>query len=208
MPGAFTSTRFLTSNLDRTFAVDRIAEAVDDASEKPLADRNFHDGARPLDGVALFNGPVLAENNDADIVGFEVQRHAADAAWEFDHFAGLHIIETVHAGDTVAHRKHLPDLRYFCFLAEILDLLFEDRGNFGRADFHELHQLASFIAFSRFLSFVRKEVSIIWLPTLTIRPPRRLGSTVTVSFGLFPSFCRSVSVRSCDLGIRQGNERK
>src|SRR5208282_4172827 len=120
-----------------------------------------------------------------DIVGFEVQRHAPDAAWELDHFTGLHIIEAVHAGDTVANGEHLPDLRYFCFLAEVLNLLFEDRRNFGRADFHELHQLASFIAFSKFLSFVRRDVSIIWLPTLTIRPPRSLGSTATVSFGLF-----------------------
>ena len=148
---------------------------------------------------------VVAEDHDADIVGFEVQRHAPDAAGKFDHFAGLHIVETINAGDTVAHGEHLPDLRYFCFLTEIFDLLFEDRRNLGRADFHELHQLASFIAFSRFLSFVRKDVSIIWLPTFTMRPPRSLGSTVTVSFGLFPSSAAAYLSRSCDWAFVKGN---
>src|SRR5208337_1230598 len=165
--------------LDRPFAVDRIAEAVDHAAEQAFAHRHFHDGAGPLDGVAFLNRPVFAKNNDADIVGCEVQRHAPDAAGKFNHFTGLDIVETINASDTVAHGEHLPDLRYFCFLTEIFDLLFEDRRNFRRADFHELHQLASFIAFSRFLSFVRKDVSIIWLPTFTMRPPSSLGSTVT-----------------------------
>src|SRR5262249_22269192 len=115
--------------LDRPFAVDGIAKAINHAAEKAFADRDLHDGARPLDGVTLFDTLILAENNHTDIIGFEVQRHAADAARKLDHFAGLHIIEAVDPGDTVAHREHLPDFGYFCFLAEILDLLFEDRRN-------------------------------------------------------------------------------
>src|SRR5262249_37655308 len=176
------------SALDRPLSIDGVAEAVDHAAEKAFTHGDFHDGARPLNGVALFDGFVLAENTRADIVGFDVQCHAADAARELDHLAGLHIIETVHPGDAVAHREHLPDFGYFCFLAEILDLLFENRRNFGRADFHELHQLASFIAFSRFFNLVRKDVSIIWLPTLTTRPPRSFGSTIAVILGVFPNF--------------------
>ena len=86
---------------------------------------------------------VVAEDHDADVVGFEVQRHAADAARELDHLAGLDVVEAVDAGDAVADRQHLADFGDLGLLAEILDLLLEDRGNFCGAD---IHQPTSFIA--------------------------------------------------------------
>ena len=83
-------------------AVDRIAQRVDDAAEQALADRHVDDGAGALDGVAFLDGAVVAEDHDADIVAFEVQRHALDAAGELDHLAGLDVVEAVDAGDAVA----------------------------------------------------------------------------------------------------------
>src|SRR5204863_7691068 len=88
--------------LDRTLAVDRVAERVDDAAEQALADRRVHDGAGALDGLAFLDLTVAAENDDTDVVGLEVQRHAARAVLELDHFTGLDIVQTVDAGDTVA----------------------------------------------------------------------------------------------------------
>ena len=79
---------------------------------------------------------VVAEDHDADIVAFEVERHAFDAAGELDHLAGLDIVEAVDAGDAVADRQHLADFGDFGFLAEILDLRLQDGGNFGGADIH------------------------------------------------------------------------
>src|SRR3546814_13486976 len=89
---------------DRAFAVDRIAETVDHAAEQALADGNIDDRAGTADGVAFLDGGVRAEDHDTDIVGLEVQRHALDAAIEFDHFAGLDVVEAVDAGDAVTHR--------------------------------------------------------------------------------------------------------
>ena len=65
------------------------------------------------------------------------ERHAADAASELDHLAGLDLVEAVDAGDAVADRQHLADLGDLGLLAEILDLLLEDRGDFGGADVHQ-----------------------------------------------------------------------
>ena len=45
--------------------------------------------------VAFFNIAVGTEYDHTDIVGFEVQRHAADAAGKFHHLTGLHLVEAV-----------------------------------------------------------------------------------------------------------------
>src|SRR5439155_4795774 len=141
-----------------------------------LADRRLDDGARALDGLAFLDLAVLAEDHDTDIVDLEVERHAAHAVLELDHLAGLHVVEAVDAGDAVADREHLADLGDLGLLAEVLDLLLEDRGDFSGAD---VHQETSFIACLIELSLVRSELSTMRLPSFTISPPMIEGSTFT-----------------------------
>ena len=128
--------------LDWALAVDRLAQGVHDAAEKALADGNVDDLAKALNGVAFLDAAVFAENNDADIVLFEVQGHALHAARKLDHFAGLNRIEAVHAGDAVADAQHLADVCNLRFSAEALNLLFEDRGDLGSADIHRVTPLS------------------------------------------------------------------
>src|ERR1700735_5052206 len=47
---------------DRAFAVNRIAERVDDTAEKPLADRHVDDRPGALDRLAFLDLAVSAEN--------------------------------------------------------------------------------------------------------------------------------------------------
>ena len=137
MPGALTSTRRRSATfVDRALAVDGVAQRIDDAAEQALAHRHVDDGAGALDRFAFLDGGVGAEDHHADIVGFQVQRHALDAAGELDHLAGLHVVEAVDAGDAVADAQHLADFADFRFGAEILDLALQDRGDFGRLDIH------------------------------------------------------------------------
>ncbi len=95
----------------RAFAVDRIAQRVDHAAEQRLADRNVNDGLGALDAVAFLDLGIGAEDHDADIVRFQVQRHALNAVGEFDHFAGLHLVQAVDTGDPVTHRRARCRLR-------------------------------------------------------------------------------------------------
>src|SRR5262249_47259397 len=104
------------------------------------------------------------------------------------------LVETVHAGDAVADGQDLADLRDLGLLAEVFDLFLEDRGDLGRAD---VHQLIPFIATLRLLSLVLSELSIIRLPTLTIRPPSRLGSTRVLICTFLPIDAFKVSDSTC-----------
>ena len=122
--------------LDRALAVDRIAEAVDDPAEQRLADRNVDDRAGALDRRAFRNLGVRAEDDDADIVGFEVEGHALGAIGELDHLAGLDIVEAIDAGDPVADRQHGADFGNFGIGVEIRDLVADDAGDFSGADVH------------------------------------------------------------------------
>src|SRR5229473_468193 len=169
--------------LDRALTVDRIAERIDHAAEQALADRRIDDGAGALDGLAFLDLAVGAEDHDTDVVGLKVQRHAAGAVLELDHFAGLDVVEAVDAGNAVADGQHLSDFGNLSLLAEILDLVLEDRGNFRGAD---VHQPASFIACLIELSLVRSELSTMRLPSLTTRPPMIEGSIFTLSATSFP----------------------
>jgi hypothetical protein len=73
MPGAFTSTRRRSVALIGPLPSIGLPSAVDDAAEQALADRHVDDGAGALDGVAFLDVAVVAEDHDADVVGFEVQ---------------------------------------------------------------------------------------------------------------------------------------
>src|SRR5665213_596064 len=169
--------------LDRALAVDRIAERVDHAAEQALADGGIDDGAGALDGLAFLDLAVGAKDHDADVVGFEIQRHAAGAVFELDHLSGLDVVQSIDAGDAVADGQHLSDFGDLSLLAEILDLVLQDRGNFRGAD---VHQPASFIACLIALSLVRSELSTIRLPSLTTRPPMIEGSIFTLSVTSLP----------------------
>src|SRR3546814_516836 len=100
------------------------------------------------------------------------------------------------SSDTVTNGKHLADFGNFSLLAEIFDLIFQNCGNFRGAD---IHQPTSFSASLRVESLVRREVSIWREPTLTIRPPRSAGSTLTATTTSLPvtPFSADLSSFSC-----------
>ena len=121
---------------DVALAVDGIAERVDDPSKQPFADRDVHNGAGALDRIAFLDAGVAAEDHRADIVGFEIERHAFDAAGEFDQFAGLDVVEPINPRDAVADAQDFAHFADLGFRAEVLDLALQDRGNLRRLNIH------------------------------------------------------------------------
>ena len=122
--------------IDRTLAVDRLAQCVHHAAAQLGADGHFQNAAGALDRVAFGDVFVFAQNNGADGVALKVQRQAESIAGEFQHFALHHIGQAVHANDTVGHADH----RSFgarlgqCF--EVIDATADQIANFGRVELH------------------------------------------------------------------------
>ena len=97
--------------LNRTLAIDRLANRVHHAANEFRADGHFENAARRLDGVAFGDVLVLAQDHRADGVALQVQRQAerGDAflgGREFQHFAGHRIGQAVDAADAVGHGDH------------------------------------------------------------------------------------------------------
>src|SRR3990172_3626871 len=60
----------------RSLAVNRLSQRVDDAAEQLVADGHGDDAAGPLDQIAFLDLRELAEEDRADALFFEVQRDA------------------------------------------------------------------------------------------------------------------------------------
>src|SRR5262249_50697472 len=122
--------------LNRPLAVDRAAERVDDAAEQRLADGNRRDLPGALDAVAFANVAVLAHDRDADVVFFDVQHEAANAAAELDELSRFGAVEAVDARDAVADAEHRAGLGDGDLLAEVLNLVADDAGDFVCTNLH------------------------------------------------------------------------
>ena len=94
----------------RPLAVERVAERIEHAADHRVTHRYGEQPAGALHLVPLSDLQVVAENDHADRVLFEIERQADDPAGELDHFACHHAREAPDAGDAVAHLKHAADL--------------------------------------------------------------------------------------------------
>ena len=98
--------------IDFAQSVNRLAERVDHPAEQFFADRHADDAVGATDNVAFADSFVGTEQNDADIVFFQVKSHSLNSVGKFHHFVIADIIQTVYAGNAVADGKHTSDFGY------------------------------------------------------------------------------------------------
>ena len=115
--------------LDRTLAVERVPERVDDAAEHSLADRDAHDLSGATDGLALLDELPLPEERNADVVLFQVERDADNAVLELEALERDAVLEAVDARNAVADLQHGADLGQVRLDVVLLDPGLEDRGD-------------------------------------------------------------------------------
>jgi hypothetical protein len=118
-----------------SLAVDGHTQGVHDASQGSGANGHVDDLASAVHQVTLVNGTVIAEDDNTNVIGLQVEGHALDSGVEADQLAGLgntgagevsamlgqyrghdrghapaepylHALETIDAGDTVTDGQH------------------------------------------------------------------------------------------------------
>ena len=94
--------------LNGSFAIDGLAERIHHPSNQALAHGNRHDAACPLDLVALLDMGVFAQQHAADLIFFEIECDARDAALELDQFPRHHVFGTAKRPVKAAHCAGRP----------------------------------------------------------------------------------------------------
>jgi hypothetical protein len=95
---------------DVAAAVDGLAEGVDHAAEEGVADRNREHLTGALDLLALLDLLELAEDDRADAVLVEVERHPEHTAGELQQLLGHHRGQALDVGDAVAGVDNVANL--------------------------------------------------------------------------------------------------
>ena len=123
-------------SLDRTLAVDRTPESVDDAADHVLADRHLHDLLRALDRRTFLDFRVAAQDNGANVVLIEVQGKTVYIIAEIEQLACHGFREAVDMGDAVTDLDNSADIIDIQIDIVVLDLVFDDGCYFFQIHFH------------------------------------------------------------------------
>src|SRR6266404_42580 len=89
--------------LDRTLAIEGLAQSTNDAAEQTFADRHLQEFASRANFVTLFKLRVVAHDHHADFGLIEIQRQAGEAATKIDHFIKHGVAEAFDSRNTVAY---------------------------------------------------------------------------------------------------------
>ena len=95
---------------DRTLAIQRVAERIDDAADHGVTHRYAQQATGAFDFVPFVDREEVAQDDHTDRVLFEVEGQAVDAAGKLDHLAGHHARQSIDARNAVADLQHAPDL--------------------------------------------------------------------------------------------------
>jgi len=135
-PGATFSITSARLGLDRTLAVDRLAQRVDHAPDQLRSDRHIQDAPGRLDRVALRDLHVIAQHHDADRVALQVQRQSERVVLELEHFALHRVGQAVNAANAVGHRDHGALRAHVGVDTQLLDPAAQQLADFGWVQLH------------------------------------------------------------------------
>ena len=54
--------------------------------------------------------PIITEDDNTHVVGFQVESHTSDAGSELDHFTGLDFVESNNSGNTITNADDSSEL--------------------------------------------------------------------------------------------------
>jgi len=135
-PGATTSTARNSFEIDLALAVERATERVNDPADELRADAGLHDPTRGADHAAFLDARVIAEDDRAHGVLFEVEREPEDVLAEVEELGGHAAREPVDPGDAVADLNDRADVGGLGLTFEPFDLGLDDVGDLRGGRWH------------------------------------------------------------------------
>merc|ERR1719384_529714 len=94
----------------RTFAINGVAQGINDPAETLHADGDVDDGTSPLDNIALLDELVVTEDDNTNVVRLQVEGHALQARAELHHLLSLDVLQTIDTGNTVSNGEDTASL--------------------------------------------------------------------------------------------------
>jgi len=119
--------------LERTLSIDGVTEGIDDTAQETSTDGDVDDSTSTLDNVTFLDETVVTENDNTDVVRLQVQGHTLQSRREFNHFFGLHVLQTVDTGNTVTDGEDTTSLLDIKRGRGSKDTLLEDRRDLSSA---------------------------------------------------------------------------
>lgn len=89
-----------------TFAVDGVTQSIDYTTKESITDWDVDDSSGTLDDITFLDVPIVTEDYNTDVVGFQVQGHALETRAEFHHLIGLDVLQTINTGNTVTNAEY------------------------------------------------------------------------------------------------------
>lgn len=111
---------------DGAFAINGVAEGVDDTTEHAGTDWHVDDGAGSLHNISFLNFSIVSEHDNTNVVSLEVKGHTLNSRVEFYHLSGLNFGQTENSGNTITDGD---DSSEFFQVVDLVDL-----GNLGLED--------------------------------------------------------------------------
>ena len=133
--GITKDTVFPEGSLNARYSRDEIAERVDYATKHVFRHVDRCDALSTTDFVSLFDLVAFAEEYGANVVFFEVENHARNAARrEFEKLTSLHFGQAVDTGDTVTYLKYGTDFIHIGTRVEAAQFALQYGGDFIGSD--------------------------------------------------------------------------
>ena len=129
---AFDRAVVVVGNAEGALAVHRAAQRVHHAADHCKAGGHRDHPPGGLDGVALLDQGVRAQEHGTDVVFLQVQRHAEHPVGELQQLAHHALVEAVNACNAVTDLQDGANVRLLHLTLKALDLLLEDARDFGR----------------------------------------------------------------------------
>ena len=196
-PGRLRLDREDLRRMDRTFAVDRLAERVDDAPQKRFTDGNGQNFARAIDLRALADIVGVGQNRRGNRLRFKILRDAEAAVLKLQKFVCHTIAKPVDPRDAIADKDDGAGLRHLCAGVIGANLLFDDAADFFWIRAHLT--IASFTSFNcrRMLASMQRSSICTTKPPMSASSSAYCASTlrplIVSSFSKSAVFCASES---------------